>query len=274
MEAVASALAPGAAAAANPASRLRPRLPARDRAPGPGQPRGSRERPGCEGLHVQHRAGGLVPEAQCDRHRGRLQGRALHGCRRSRLRVLRHDADVPDQRPGLRGRRERPRHVGSDQAEADRQAPDSGDGHAARVARSQPAAGHPGGGGREPDDQRGRHRRVRHLPGLPRAGAQVARRRSGFLGHESGLAPDGRTFYSASPVERDARRRGHLEPVASGPDLDRQLRLPRAVDPRRRQPGLRRRRRVPGSSSSTPPRSRPACRTPPCASSPGCNGTR
>ena len=33
----------------------------------------------------------------------------------------------------------------------------------------------------------------------------------GFLGHESGLSPDGNTFYSASPVEPDDRGRGHLE---------------------------------------------------------------
>ena len=36
---------------------------------------------------------------------------------------------------------------------------------------------------------------------------------TGILGHESGLSPDGNTFYSASPGTADARRRRHLQPL-------------------------------------------------------------
>ena len=43
----------------------------------------------------------------------------------------------------------------------------------------------------------------------------------GILGHESGMAPDGRTFYSASPGTQHAGRRRHLQPLRAGSALDR-----------------------------------------------------
>ena len=54
----------------------------------------------------------------------------------------------------------------------------------------------------------------------------------GFLGHESGMAPDGRTFYSASPGSETIVAVDISNPSVPGSALDRQLRLARPVDQR------------------------------------------
>ena len=67
----------------------------------------------------------------------------------------------------------------------------------------------------------------------------------GFLGHESGLSPDGNTFYSASPSAQTLVAVDISNPSLPRPDLVRQLRLARAFDQRRRQPRLHRRHQTP-----------------------------
>ena len=73
-----------------------------------------------------------------------------------------------------------------------------------------------GRGGGEPDHERGQI----DIYDISNDCRQPQLRSStpvGFLGHESGLSPDGRTFYSASPVEQDARGGGHLQPALPVP---------------------------------------------------------
>ena len=132
-------------------------------------------------------------------HDRRVQGRALRRLRRARVRVLRHHPARPDQPDRRRGRGQRARHVGPGESGAHRQADHAGDALAARVA------------GREPEARACSPRCSATRPSTrgsststtsrPTAATRCSRSSTpaGVLGHESGMAPDGRTFYSASP---------------------------------------------------------------------------
>ena len=115
----------GGAARARAAPELRSRLPAGDRHPGP------RARRQPRGLHLQHEP------RRPSRRLGRLQGAAVHRQGRPRVRVLRHDAAVPDQRAdAVRApdRRRGARHERSREPEADDEPAHARDADAARVA--------------------------------------------------------------------------------------------------------------------------------------------
>jgi len=95
----------------------------------------------------------------------------------------------------------------------------------------------------------------------------------GFLGHESGMAPDGRTFYSASPsfgslVAVDITNPYFRCPSGSATTTRTGSRSPPTATARMWPASTRVR------SSSTPRRCRRGSRTRRCARSPLCNGTR
>ena len=157
-----TAQAGGAVARARPAARLRPRLAPGDRHPGP--------RPGRQprGLHLQHE-----PRRPPRRLR-RLQGAALRRQGRPRVRVLRHDAAVPDQRADLS---ERPTGVavldmtrpGEAGADATLLTPAMQTPHESLRAQREARAAR--GGDRQPGLLPRHRRRLRPQRGLPQPGA-------------------------------------------------------------------------------------------------------
>ena len=119
----------------------------------------------------------------------------------------------------------------------------AGDAHPARVARGQPEARAARRRRRQPRHQR-RAVDVYDISKDCRHPVLKSTTPIGFLGHESGMAPDGHTFYSASPRARRSSPSTSPIPRLPRPALARQLRLARPLDQRRRQPRLRRRHRL------------------------------
>ena len=240
----AGALPHRAPAHADAEGRVRAGLAARDGHPGTGQPRGPRERAGRQGVHLQHRAGGRVHEAERHGHRRWLQGRALRRRRRPRLRLLRHDAAVPDATSWT------PRAASTSST------------WRTRPSRCSPTGSSPRRWTRRTSRSCSASKRgllaavagnlatnvgmidVYDISQDCRHPVLKSSTPVGFLGHESGMAPDGRTFYSASPSSATLVAVDISNPSLPRPDLVRQLRLARALDQRRRQPRLRRRHRL------------------------------
>ena len=182
-----------------PQAELRPGLAARDRPAGAGQPRGPRERPGRKGFtcntalvgsYTQPNATGTVGGFKVERY----VDAAGHDCA-----YYDTTLHVPDERPRPGGRRERARHdgPGASPSLTDRlvtpamQTPHESLVLSHRRGLLAAVAGNLTTNVGEIDiydiSKDCRHPELKSSTPI------------GFLGHESGLAPDGRTFYSASP---------------------------------------------------------------------------
>ena len=175
-------------------------------------------------------------------HRGRVQGLPLRRHPRPRVRLLRHDADVPAQRaqPGRRvGRRGRARHVQPGAPRANGHTHDDPDALAARVTEPQPQARPAGRGQRQPHDGARVRLDLRRPRGLPPPRAAVERtlralrprerllvRRQDLLRHQHRAAGD----------HGDRRHRSQ----GAARDLAGQRLLPRDDGEQRRQPRVHR----------------------------------
>ena len=132
-------------------------------------------------------------------HGRRVQGRALRRRRRARLRLLRHHPARPTSLIDVEAGVNVLDMSDPAQSGAHRQADHAGDALAARVAGREPEARRARRGARQPGVLPGAGRRLRHLGQDCRHPVLKSSTPVGVLGHESGMAPDGRTFYSASP---------------------------------------------------------------------------
>ena len=142
-------------------------------------------------------------------HLGRLQGLSLRRRARARVRVLRHGPAVPAQRaqavgrlPGRRGAR----HVEPAQAGADGHADRDADELAARVAGAQRQARAARRRDRQPGDLSRGWCRSTTCSEDCRQPVLQSTRPVARLGHESGFAQDGKTFYATPRPCRRSRR--------------------------------------------------------------------
>ena len=258
--------------AAEPQARSPPRRPRRAPTCGPG----SDPEPGMQGRNAADAPGRedgfrcnteLVGHAASAR---RLQGAALRRQGRPRVRLLRHDAAVPDERAqplADADRRRRARHERPGEA---RRGPTRSSRRRCRRRTSRSSS----------TERRGLLAAVTGnpvaYPGLVdiydvsedcRHPVLQSSTPTGRFGHESGFAPDGNTFYATSIG--DGRRHRARRDRPEGPEgrVERHVPLARPDGQRRRQPPLHRdgRRRVRGRGPDHPrlerdpgPQARPA----------------